>query len=67
MCGANILNLGIKELRALLRDPVMIILIAWSFTGIYPMKWEIDAFNSTKNDVAIETISLRYNTVERTK
>jgi ABC-2 type transport system permease protein len=33
MCGANILNLGIKELRALLRDPVMIILIAWSFTA----------------------------------
>lgn len=30
---ANILNLGIKELRALLRDPVMLILIIWSFTA----------------------------------
>lgn len=42
-------------------------LIAWLFTGVYPMKWEVDPFNSTKNEVAIEKISLRYNTVERTK
>jgi phage tail-like protein len=42
-------------------------LIAWSFTGLYPVKWEVDPFNSTKNEVAIEKISLRYNTVERTK
>lgn len=38
----------------------------WNFTGVYPAKWEIDPFNSTKNDVAIEKISLRYNTVTRT-
>ncbi len=29
---ANIWNLGIKELRSLLRDPIMLILIAYSFT-----------------------------------
>ncbi|MEO3472898.1 ABC transporter permease [Roseomonas sp. CAU 1739] len=32
MRGANILNLGVKELRSLLRDPVMLVLIAYSFT-----------------------------------
>ncbi len=32
MRAANILNLGIKELRSLLRDPIMLVLIAWSFT-----------------------------------
>ncbi len=32
MRGANILHLGIKELRSLLRDPMMIVLIAYSFT-----------------------------------
>ncbi len=32
MRGANILNLGIKELRSLLRDPILLVLIAWSFT-----------------------------------
>lgn len=30
---ANILNLGIKELRTLLRDPMMVILILWSFSA----------------------------------
>ena len=29
----NILHLGVKELRSLARDPVMLFLIAWGFTG----------------------------------
>ena len=33
---------------------------SWSFVDAYPVKWEVDAFNSTKNDVAIETIELSY-------
>jgi len=33
----------------------------WSVTGAYPVKWEIEAFNSTKNDVAIEKIELNYS------
>lgn len=28
----NILHLGIKELRSLLRDPIMLVLIVWAFT-----------------------------------
>ena len=28
----NILNLGMKELRSLLRDPIMLVLIVWAFT-----------------------------------
>lgn len=32
----------------------------WSFTNAFPVKWAIDAFNSTKNEVAIETIELSY-------
>jgi ABC-2 type transport system permease protein len=30
---ANVFHLGIKELRSLLRDPVMLVLIGWAFTG----------------------------------
>lgn len=30
--AANILHLGVKELRSLYRDPMMLVLIAWSFT-----------------------------------
>jgi len=32
----------------------------WSFANAYPVKWDVDAFNSTKNEVAIETIELSY-------
>ena len=36
MRAANILNLGIKELRSLVRDPVMVVLIVYAFSfGIY--------------------------------
>jgi phage tail-like protein len=37
----------------------------WSFANAYPVKWEIDDFKSTKNDVAIETISLSYTLSKR--
>ncbi|GAA0604432.1 ABC transporter permease [Craurococcus roseus] len=30
--AANVLHLGVKELRSLYRDPMMLVLIAWSFT-----------------------------------
>ena len=30
---ANIYRLGVKELRILLRDPVLILLIIWAFSG----------------------------------
>ena len=33
---------------------------AWSFANAYPVKWEIENFNSTKNEVAIEKIVLSY-------
>ena len=29
----NIWHLGVKELRTLLRDPVMLVLVAWCFSG----------------------------------
>ena len=34
---------------------------AWSFANAYPVNWEVEDFNSTKNDVAIEKIDLCYN------
>lgn len=38
---------------------------AWKFTNAYPVKWEVDNFNSTKNEVSIETIELTYNEFSR--
>ncbi|MEX1827346.1 phage tail protein [Luteibacter sp. CQ10] len=37
----------------------------WSFANAYPVRWEIDSFNSTKNEVALETIELAYQYVQR--
>ncbi|MFZ3018181.1 MAG: phage tail protein [Gallionella sp.] len=38
----------------------------WEFADAYPIKWNVEAFNSTKNDVAIETIELSYMSSSRT-
>ena len=37
----------------------------WAFANAYPVNWEIEAFNSTKNDVAIEKIEFSYNYTTR--
>ncbi|MEN8128670.1 MAG: phage tail protein [Pseudomonadota bacterium] len=34
---------------------------AWSFANAYPVNWEVESFNSTKNEVALEKIELSYN------
>lgn len=34
---------------------------AWSFANAYPVNWDVESFNSTKNEVAIEKIELSYN------
>ena len=33
----------------------------WCFVRAYPVKWSVDPFNSTKNEVSIETIELKYH------
>lgn len=37
-------------------DPIR----SWSFEAAFPIKWEVQAFNSTKNEVAVEKIILSY-------
>ncbi len=38
---------------------------SWTFTNAFPVKWEVDSFESQKNEVAIESIELAYNRVIR--
>lgn len=33
---------------------------AWTFANAFPVKWEVESFGSTKNEVAIEKIALSY-------
>nr|WP_315249085.1 phage tail protein [uncultured Duganella sp.] len=42
------------------------VLRAWQFNDAYPVKWSVDGFSSTKNDVAIEQIALAYSYSQRT-
>jgi len=37
----------------------------WSFLNAYPVKWEVEAFSSTKNDLAIERMELCYTVLRR--
>lgn len=39
---------------------------AWNFANAFPVKWEVESFNSTKNEVAIEKIVLSYTYSSRT-
>jgi phage tail-like protein len=40
---------------------------SWEFANAYPIKWDVEGFNSTKNELAIEKIVLAYNTLKRIK
>lgn len=37
----------------------------WSFINAYPVSWEVEGFNATKNEIAIEKIELSYNYFDR--
>ena len=49
-----------KFLQVFLLDSAGDPLRAWAFENAYPVKWVLDPFESTKNQVAMETIELAY-------
>jgi phage tail-like protein len=49
-----------KLLHVFLLDEKGQPLRAWSFANAYPVKWEVEPFNATKNEVAVEKIELSY-------
>lgn len=56
-----------RNLTVSLLDQSGVEVRGWQFVGAYPVKWAVEAFNSTKNEVAIEKIVLCYQYVTRTK
>ena len=54
-----------QQINVLLMDGEGSAVRGWTFDDAFPVKWSIDSFNSTKNDVAIETIELSYSTSSR--
>ncbi|MBL1260676.1 MAG: phage tail protein [Thiotrichaceae bacterium] len=37
----------------------------WSFINAFPVNWDVEGFNSTKNEIAIEKIELSYSYFDR--
>ncbi|MBI3525614.1 MAG: phage tail protein [Betaproteobacteria bacterium] len=54
-----------RRILVLLMNATQVPIRAWQFTNAYPVKWAVDGFNSTKNEVSIETIELSYNEFSR--
>jgi phage tail-like protein len=54
-----------KSLNVYLMNEKQDPLRGWAFVDAYPVKWEFEAFNSTKNEVAIEKIALSYTYLQR--
>lgn len=42
------------------------VLRMWQFNEAWPVKWSVDPFGATKNEIAIENISLAYSYSQRT-
>jgi phage tail-like protein len=54
-----------KSLNVLLLDENHVPVRGWAFENAYPVGWEIESLQSTKNEVAIEKIELHYSRVSR--
>lgn len=44
-------------------DPLRV----WKFNDAWPVKWSVDPFGATRNEVAVEKISLAYSYSQRTQ
>lgn len=40
-------------------------LSTWNFVDAYPVKWEISSFDSTKNEIVVDTIEIAYKYFKR--
>jgi phage tail-like protein len=60
---ASMIELQIVIVKLLGADGA--VLRTWQFNDAYPVKWSVDPFSSTKNEVAIEKISLAYSYCQR--
>ncbi|PSJ18968.1 phage tail protein [Nitrosomonas supralitoralis] len=54
-----------KAIRVFLMNENKEVIRGWLFDSAYPVKWEIESFGSTKNEVAIEKIVFSYTFSKR--
>jgi phage tail-like protein len=58
-------SIATTMVHVFLLDAAGLRLRAWSFSDAWPVKLEVEGFNSTKNEVAIEKIELVYSYSKR--
>jgi phage tail-like protein len=56
-----------QQINVALMDESGQALRLWTFDGAYPVKWEVEPFQSSKNEVAIEKMEFSYLNVKREK
>ena len=56
--------IDLKDIEVMLLDENDAPLTTWHFKHAYPIKWTIGEFNSMKNELVIETVSLKYSSFE---
>lgn len=58
--GGLVERIETKSMSVLLLDAEGHALRVWSFANAYPVRWTVDAFDATRNEVAMERIELSY-------
>jgi phage tail-like protein len=54
-----------KDIRLLLLGADGSSLSSWTINQAYPISWELSALNSTSNELAIETLTLKYRNFKK--
>lgn len=53
------------SVKVMLMNADGVALNTWSFSNAFPVKWSASELNSTKNDIVVESVSLRYSNMWR--
>lgn len=63
--GGLMSSVTTKRVNVSLLDERGQTLRTWSFENAFPVKWEVDPIQSTKNEVALQTVELSYAWAKR--
>ena len=53
-----------KDIIVMLLDPLNVPLTTWTFKDAYPCSWTVEALNAQKNELAVESIELKFYSME---